>query len=164
MERYCARCARSGHRVWLYGGRDEEALEALEDALRRRWPGIEIAGSWSPPFRPLTQEEEDRVVESINADRPDVLWIGTGVPRQEKWTARVRPRLEVPVMCAVGAAFDFIAGRVPQAPPWLQQRGLEWVYRTVREPRRLAPRYLYHNPRFAWAAGRQLLRERSLRP
>jgi N-acetylglucosaminyldiphosphoundecaprenol N-acetyl-beta-D-mannosaminyltransferase len=163
MERYCARSAERGHRMWLYGGRDDDALRALEDALHRRWPRIEVAGSWSPPFRPLTRREEDALVQRINADRPDVLWIGTGVPRQEKLMARLRPRLEVPVICAVGAAFDFIAGTVAQAPSWMQKRGLEWLYRMAHEPRRLAPRYLYYNPRFAWSAGRQVLRERARR-
>ena len=159
MDRYCARCAEKGHRVWLYGGRDEPALAQLTDALQRRHPGIEIAGRWSPPFRPQTPEEEDEVARRIDADRPDVVWVGTGVPRQEKWMARMRPRLEAPVLCAVGAAFDFLAGRVPQAPDWMQRRGLEWAFRMAQEPRRLVPRYLYYNPRFALAVARQLVEQ-----
>ena len=160
MRRYCARCADQGHRVWLYGGRDASALEELSVALQRDHPGIDIVGGWSPPFRPLTPGEEDDLLRRLRLDRPDVLWVGTGVPRQEKWMAQMRPRAEVPVMCAVGAAFDFHAGRVPQAPPWMQRRGLEWVYRMVRDPRRLVPRYLYYNPRFVAALARQLWRER----
>ena len=158
MERYCARCAEAGHRVWLYGGRDAAALGELEDALRWRFPGIELVGSYAPPFRPLTPAEEDEVAARIDADRPDVLWIGTGVPRQEKWMAHMRPRLEVPVMCAVGAAFAFLAGRVPQAPEWMQRRGSVALPPDPGAPAG-GPRYLYYNPRFAWAAARQIRRE-----
>jgi N-acetylglucosaminyldiphosphoundecaprenol N-acetyl-beta-D-mannosaminyltransferase len=158
MLRYNERCAAQGHRVWLYGGRSEGALVQLADKLRLRHPGIAIVGY--SPSEGLTADEQDRVLERINADRPDVLWVGTGAPRQEKWMARVRDRLEVPVMCGVGAAFDFHAGRVSQAPSWMQQRGLEWVYRIMQEPRRLLPRYLYYNPRFVVGVARQLLAER----
>ena len=163
MDLYSRRCAERGHRVWLYGGRDEQALRALEDNLRARHPGIEIAGSYSPPFRDLSVGEERELVERINRDRPDVLWIGIGVPKQEKWMARLRPRLDVPVMCAVGAAFDFHAGQVSQAPDWMQRRGLEWVHRMAQEPRRLVPRYLRYNPRFLLLLARQLVRERRAR-
>ena len=163
MDLYSARCAEQGHRVWLYGGRDPQALKALVANMRRRHPGIQIVGSHCPPYRPATAAEEEELVRRIDADRPDVLWVGIGVPKQEKWMARMRPRLEVPVMCAVGAAFDFHAGRVPQAPRWMQRRGLEWVYRASREPRRLLPRYLKYNPRFLTGAARQLLRERRRR-
>src|SRR5919109_2868409 len=163
MLRYSDRCAARGHRVWLYGGRDQGSLVQLADKMRRRHPGIKIVGDYSPPFRPLTIEEEDRLAGEINEAKPEVLWVGIGVPKQEKWMARMRDRLEVPVMCAVGAAFDFHAGRVSQAPPWMQQRGLEWIYRLAQEPRRLLPRYLYYNPAFVFAFARQYLRERSLR-
>ena len=115
---------------------------------------------YRPPFRDLTRAEEDELVERINADRPDVLWVGIGQPRQEKWMARMRPRLEVPMMIGVGAAFDFNSGRVSQAPPWMQQHGLEWSYRISQEPGRLLPRYLRYNPRFIAAFGAQLFQER----
>src|SRR5215212_8903950 len=141
MRRYSQRCAAQGHRVWLHGG-------------------IKIVGGYAPPFRELTSEEEDAVVEQINRSKPDVLWVGIGVPKQEKWMARMRERLDVPVMCAVGAAFDFHAGRISQAPSWMQDRGLEWTYRIAQEPRRLLPRYLYYNPRFMLSFARQLGRER----
>ncbi len=160
MLRYSDRCAEKGHRVWLYGGRDQGSLVQLALSMRRRHPGIRIVGGYSPPFRPLTADEEEGVVQEINAARPDVLWVGTGVPRQEKWMAQMRERLQVPVMCGVGAAFDFHAGRISQAPRWMQERGLEWVYRIAQEPRRLLPRYLYFNPRFVMAFTRQLLAER----
>jgi N-acetylglucosaminyldiphosphoundecaprenol N-acetyl-beta-D-mannosaminyltransferase len=161
MRRYNDRCARHGHRVWLYGGRDQGSLVQLALTMRRRHPGIRIVGGYSPPFRAPTGEEEDAIVEQINQARPDVLWVGIGVPKQEKWMARMRERLEVPVMCGVGAAFDFHAGRVSQAPDWMQERGLEWTYRIAQEPRRLLPRYLYYNPRFLGGLARQVVRERS---
>ena len=91
---------------------------------------------------------------------PDIVWVGIGVPKQEKWMATMRDRLEVPVMFGVGAAFDFHAGRISQAPRWMQDRGLEWIYRIAQEPRRLLPRYLYYNPRFLLSFARQLGRER----
>jgi N-acetylglucosaminyldiphosphoundecaprenol N-acetyl-beta-D-mannosaminyltransferase len=160
MLRYSDRCAERGHRIWLYGGRDQGSLVQLALNLRRRHPGINIVGGYSPPFRPMTEEEEDALVDQINDARPDVLWVGIGVPKQEKWMARMRARLEVPVMCAVGAAFDFHAGRISQAPSWMQQRGLEWIYRIAQEPRRLLPRYLYFNPRFVLAFARQYLTRR----
>jgi N-acetylglucosaminyldiphosphoundecaprenol N-acetyl-beta-D-mannosaminyltransferase len=161
MLRYSDRCAERGHRVWLYGGRDQGSLVQLALNLRRRHPGINIVGGYSPPFRPMTDEEEDALVDQINEARPDVLWVGIGVPKQEKWMARLRDRLDVPVMCAVGAAFDFHAGRVSQAPRWMQQRGLEWIYRIAQEPRRLLPRYLYFNPRFVLAFARQYMSGRT---
>jgi N-acetylglucosaminyldiphosphoundecaprenol N-acetyl-beta-D-mannosaminyltransferase len=163
MLRYSDRCARLGHRVWLYGGRDQGSLVQLALSMRRRHPGIKVVGGYSPPFRPLTAEEEAHIASEINAARPDVLWVGIGVPKQEKWMARMRDRLDVPVMCGVGAAFDFHSGRVSMAPRWMQERGLEWVYRTAQEPRRLLPRYLYTNPRFVAGFARQYLAERRRR-
>jgi N-acetylglucosaminyldiphosphoundecaprenol N-acetyl-beta-D-mannosaminyltransferase len=160
MVRYSDRCAERGHRVWLYGGRDQGTLVQLALSLRRRHPGIQIVGGYSPPFRPLTGEEEAAVVKQINDARPDVLWVGIGVPKQEKWMARMRDRLEVPVMCGVGAAFDFHAGRISMAPRWMQDRGLEWIYRIAQEPKRLLPRYLHTNPRFVAAFARQYVAER----
>lgn len=160
MRRYNDRCAEQGHRVWLYGGRDQGSLVQLALNLRRMHPGLQIVGGYSPPFRPLSEEEEQAIVAQINEDRPDVLWVGTGAPKQEKWMARMRDRLDVPVMGGVGAAFDFHAGRVSQAPHWMQERGLEWIYRIAQEPKRLLPRYLFHNPRFMAAFARQMMRER----
>ena len=168
MRRYCTRSLEHGHRVWLYGGRDQGALVQLALNLRRKHPGIRIVGGYSPPFRALTEDEESAIADQINAAQPDVLWVGIGVPKQEKWMVRTRERVDVPVMCAVGAAFDFHAGRVSQAPHWMQERGLEWTYRIAQEPRRLLPRYLYTNPRFMLGLARQYGHERrvaaALRP
>jgi N-acetylglucosaminyldiphosphoundecaprenol N-acetyl-beta-D-mannosaminyltransferase len=160
MRRYSQRSATQGHRVWLYGGRDQGHLVQLALRLRQRHDGIKIVGGYAPPFRPLTLEEEDAIAEQINRAKPDVLWVGIGVPKQEKWMARMRDKLDVPVMAAVGAAFDFHAGRISQAPSWMQDRGLEWTYRIAQEPRRLLPRYLYYNPKFMLSFARQLGRDR----
>ena len=160
MLRFSDVCAERGHRVWLYGGRDQGSLAQLALAMRRRHPGIQIVVGYSPPFRALSDDEERSLAEQIIQANPDVLWVGIGVPRQEKWMARMRDRLEVPVMCGVGAAFDFHSGRVSMAPRWMQQRGLEWIYRIAQEPRRLLPRYLRTNPRFVAAFARQYLAER----
>ena len=158
--RYCRRAAERGHRVWLYGGATPDALDELEQALRTRFPGIRIAGGYSPPHRPLTEAEERELARRIDADSPDVIWVGIGAPRQERWMARMRPLVEAPVMAGVGAAFDFIAGRKRQAPAWMQRRGFEWLFRLSQDPRRLAPRYLRYNPAFVAAFARQYLRER----
>jgi N-acetylglucosaminyldiphosphoundecaprenol N-acetyl-beta-D-mannosaminyltransferase len=160
MARYSDRCAERGHRVWLYGGRDQGTLAQLALTLRQRHPGIQIVGGYSPPFRALSGAEEEALVKQINEARPDVLWVGIGVPKQEKWMLRMRDRLEVPVMCGVGAAFDFHAGRISMAPSWMQERGLEWIYRLAQEPKRLFWRYLTTNPRFVLAFARQYLAER----
>jgi N-acetylglucosaminyldiphosphoundecaprenol N-acetyl-beta-D-mannosaminyltransferase len=158
--RFCARSAARGHRIWLYGAETPGVLDALFGVLETRYPGLEIAGGWSPPRRVLTETEEREVAARINDDRPDVVWVGLGAPRQEKWMAHMRPRLEAPVLVGVGAAFDFIAGRKRQAPPWMQRRGLEWAFRLSQEPRRLLPRYLRYNPAFIAAVARQYLQER----
>jgi N-acetylglucosaminyldiphosphoundecaprenol N-acetyl-beta-D-mannosaminyltransferase len=146
--------------VWLYGGRDERALGELVSSLRRDHPGVNVVGGFSPPFRAPTPDEERALADEINAAAPDVVWAGVGMPKQEKWMLRMRPLLEAPVLCGVGAAFDFHAGHIAQAPPWMQTRGLEWAYRIAQEPRRLLPRYLRTNPRFVAGVARQRLRER----
>jgi N-acetylglucosaminyldiphosphoundecaprenol N-acetyl-beta-D-mannosaminyltransferase len=160
MLRFNDVCAQRGHRVWLYGGRDQGSLAQLALSMRGRHPGIQIVGGYSPPYRTLSDTEERSLAAQINEARPDILWVGIGVPKQEKWMFRMRDRLDVPVMCGVGAAFDFHAGRVPMAPRWMQRHGLEWIYRSAQEPRRLLPRYLYTNPRFVLAFARQYLAAR----
>jgi N-acetylglucosaminyldiphosphoundecaprenol N-acetyl-beta-D-mannosaminyltransferase len=160
MARSCARAARTGQRIYLYGGRNQGALVQLTLNLRRRFPGIRIVGGYSPPHRPLTSEERATAIRELNHSRADVVWVGIGVPKQEKWMAELRPELDAPVLVGVGAAFDFHAGLVPQAPAFLQNVGLEWAYRLVQEPRRLWRRYLRYNPRFVLAFVRQLAARR----
>jgi N-acetylglucosaminyldiphosphoundecaprenol N-acetyl-beta-D-mannosaminyltransferase len=160
MDAACARAVRTGRRMYLYGGRSQGALVQLTRNLRLRYPGLQIVGGYVPPFRPLTPAEEASVAADIRRSGAEVVWVGIGVPKQEKWMAHMRDRLEVPVMCGVGAAFDFHAGRVPMAPRWMQERGLEWLYRAAQEPKRLLPRYLSTNPRFVASFARQYLAER----
>jgi N-acetylglucosaminyldiphosphoundecaprenol N-acetyl-beta-D-mannosaminyltransferase len=160
MDRACARAARTGQRFYLYGGRNQGALARQ---LRLRHPGLQIVGGHVPPFRELTDAEEEAVVEDIRRSGADVVWVGIGVPKQEKWMARMRHRLTAPVLVGVGAAFDFHAGLIPQAPGWMQRVGLEWLFRLAQEPRRLWRRYLRYNPRFLVGFVRQYLRERVAR-
>jgi N-acetylglucosaminyldiphosphoundecaprenol N-acetyl-beta-D-mannosaminyltransferase len=160
MAKYCERSAQTGTRMYLYGGRNQGALVELALRLRHRFPGLKIVGGYSPPFRELTAEERDWVVDDVNRSRADVVWVGTGQPKQEIWMREMRPLLEAPMLVGVGAAFDFHAGLVPQAPPWMQNVGLEWVYRLSKEPRRLWRRYARYNPRFVVGFARQYTRAR----
>lgn len=160
MAKYCERSAETGTRMFLYGGRNQGALVQLALNLRRQFPGVQIVGGYSPPFRELSDEERAAVTAEINQARPDVVWVGIGVPKQEKWMAEMRPRLHAAVLVGVGAAFDFHAGLVPQAPAWMQAAGLEWLFRLLQEPRRLWRRYLTYNPRFVLGFARQYARHR----
>ena len=148
MARFCERAARHGIPMYLYGGRTPEALTLLEQRLCDRFPGLRIVGGYSPPFRDPTPEEDSDVIEAIDRSGAAVVWVGTGQPKQELWMLRMRPRLAAPLLVGVGAAFDFHAGLVSQAPPWMQRNGLEWTYRLSREPRRLWRRYARYNPLF----------------
>jgi N-acetylglucosaminyldiphosphoundecaprenol N-acetyl-beta-D-mannosaminyltransferase len=160
MARYCERAALTGARMFLYGGRNQGALVQLALNLRTRYPGLNIVGGYAPPFRALTAEEESFVLDEINRSQADVVWVGIGVPKQEKWMAAMRDRLRAPVLVGVGAAFDFHAGLVSQAPRWMQSMGLEWAYRLLQEPGRLWRRYLRYNPRFVLGFLRQWLAHR----
>lgn len=160
MAKYCERSAATGVKMYLYGGRNQGALVELALRLRHRFPGLQIVGGYSPPFRPLTEDEQDWVVEDINRSGADVVWVGIGQPKQEIWMREYRDRLEAPMLVGVGAAFDFHAGLVPQAPAWMQATGLEWAFRLAQEPRRLWRRYVRYNPRFVTGFAQQYLRAR----
>lgn len=151
----CEAAAREGVPVGFYGG-SPEAVEGLQAELLRRFPDLDVRYAYSPPFRQLTPEEDERVVQDILASGVRVLFVGLGCPKQERWMAAHKDRLPL-VQLGVGAAFDFHAGRVKQAPRWMQDRGLEWLFRLAMEPRRLWKRYLYNNPRFVALAAMQLL-------
>jgi N-acetylglucosaminyldiphosphoundecaprenol N-acetyl-beta-D-mannosaminyltransferase len=155
MLKFCARAAEAGTPIYLYGGRSDDARALLAARLSERFPGLRIAGGSSPPFRELSAEEDEHEIELINASGAAVVWVGTGQPRQEQWMHRMRTRLSPPLLVGVGAAFDFHAGLVPQAPGWMQRHGLEWVYRLRREPRRLWRRYARYNPLFVAGFTRQ---------
>lgn len=156
MLAYCAHGAPLGRRHYFYGGNDG-VPELLADRLRARVPGLQVVGTYSPPFRALTAEEDDAAVARINAAAPDVVWVGLSTPKQERWMSAHRLRLAAPVLVGVGAAFDFHAGLKRQAPRWMQRSGLEWAFRFASEPRRLGRRYLVNNPLFVWHVARQLL-------
>lgn len=143
----CEQSVEPGWRHFFYGG-GEGVAELLTESLVLRFPGLQVAGTYTPPFRDLDDGEVVEVVEVINAARPDIVWVGLSTPKQERWMARVAARVDAPVLLGVGAAFDMNAGLLPQAPDWMQGAGLEWAYRLAREPRRLWRRYLANNPRF----------------
>jgi N-acetylglucosaminyldiphosphoundecaprenol N-acetyl-beta-D-mannosaminyltransferase len=136
-----------GDRHFLYGG-TPTSLEMLQAQIQRFAPGARVVGSYTPPFRQLTESEDGAAVQMINRSQADIVWCGLGMPKQEIWMARHRARLTAPVLIGVGAAFDIHAGLVKRAPPFLRRSGFEWVYRFVKEPRRLWRRYLSNNPLF----------------
>jgi N-acetylglucosaminyldiphosphoundecaprenol N-acetyl-beta-D-mannosaminyltransferase len=148
METFC-RSTGSKYRHFFYGGAPGVA-DALAQAERRRY-GIEIAGTYCPPFRPLTEKEETEVQRMVEDTRPDVLWVGLSTPKQEQWMYEHRDTLRVPVMLGVGAAFDLNTGRLKQAPAWMRENGLEWLFRLCAEPRRLWQRYIVNGSKFLWA-------------
>jgi N-acetylglucosaminyldiphosphoundecaprenol N-acetyl-beta-D-mannosaminyltransferase len=144
MLRSCKMAEQDGFSIFLYGG-TSQALNKLELNFKKRFPRLKIAGTYSPPFRNLSNKEEIMVNEMLNTCHPDILFVGLGAPKQEKWMARHCPKLNVPVTMGVGAAFDFISGEKKQAPRWMQDAGIEWLFRLVYEPRRLWKRYLWGN-------------------
>lgn len=156
MWRYCAQAATRGESIYLYGG-SEETLKLLRLRLIAEFPGLHIAGHYSPPYRALTREEDEAVIARINASGAGTVWVSLGCPKQELWMAAHRGRIQA-VMIGVGAAFDYHAGTLQRAPLWMQQRGLEWLYRLCQEPRRLWRRYVFTNTRFVLAAAAALLR------
>jgi len=147
MDEMCRQSLQLGHRHFLYGT-TPETLAELSKRLSLKYPGLQIAGSYSPPFRPLDKEESLEIAARINETNPDIVWVGLSTPKQERWMAEHRGLLRAPVLIGVGAAFDFHAGKVRQAPRWIQPLCLEWLFRLAVEPRRLWRRYLYNNPRF----------------
>lgn len=157
MRRMTAISAEHGYRQFYYGS-SEGVSDRLNRVLSAQYPGLQIAGRFCPPFRPLTPEEDMALVERINAARPDILWIGLSTPKQERWMASHLDKLDVPVMIGVGAAFDFLAGTMPEAPAWMQRSGLEWLFRLCSEPRRLGPRYAYIVPSFMALAAVEIAR------
>jgi N-acetylglucosaminyldiphosphoundecaprenol N-acetyl-beta-D-mannosaminyltransferase len=151
----CERTQATGARHFFYGGAPGVA-DRLARRLKSRFPGLTVAGTCSPPYRPANVAEDREVLESIDATSPDIVWVGLGTPKQDYWVSRHRPLLNAPVLIAIGAAFDFHAGLLPQAPPWMQRSGLEWFFRLLQEPRRLAWRYLVYNPLFVFKVTLQL--------
>jgi N-acetylglucosaminyldiphosphoundecaprenol N-acetyl-beta-D-mannosaminyltransferase len=159
METFCRETG-SKYRHFFYGGAPGVADE-LARVEHERY-GIRIAGTYCPPFRPLTEEEERHVQSIVKAAAPDVLWVGLSTPKQEQWMYAHRDKLDVPVMLGVGAAFDLNTGRLKQAPAWMRENGLEWLFRLCAEPRRLWSRYIVNGSKFAWAVTVEHLAPRML--
>ncbi len=144
---FCELSCRKGYRNFFFGD-TEEVLALLDSTLKKQFPGLKVAGTYSPPFRTLTPEEDARVTDLINQAAPDVLWVGLGLPKQENWIFEHRDKLRVPVVVAVGAAFKFVGAKVKPAPQWMSERGLEWVWRFAHEPRRVWRRVAFYGPQF----------------
>jgi N-acetylglucosaminyldiphosphoundecaprenol N-acetyl-beta-D-mannosaminyltransferase len=145
MESTCRLASRKNYRIFLFGAQ-ENTLQKLKEKLLRLCPGLQIVGSYSPPMcEKLSDDENSKIFKLLEAESPDILFVGMSSPKQEKWIAEHLHQLRVPVSMGVGAAFDFLSGTVPRAPRWLRDSGLEWLYRLYREPRRLWKRYLLGN-------------------
>lgn len=142
--------ASKGYRHYFYGSTDE-TLEKLYLVLTESYPGIQIAGMYSPPFRPMIEEEDKIIVERINETKPNFVWVGLGAPKQEKWMADHQGKVNG-LMIGVGAGFDYYAGNIERAPEWMQKSNLEWLYRLLQDPKRLFRRYWHTNMKFIWNA------------
>jgi N-acetylglucosaminyldiphosphoundecaprenol N-acetyl-beta-D-mannosaminyltransferase len=143
----CDRLRAQGYSHFLLGGREGVAAE-LGEKLSARFPGLKVVGTYTPPFRALDPVEEEDLLRRVGEVKPDIIWVGISTPKQERFMAKYRGRLDATLLIGVGAAFDFHTGRVRQAPPWIQRSGFEWLFRLACEPRRLWRRYLLNNPRF----------------
>lgn len=142
--------AEKGYRHFFYGSK-QETLNLLKQKLKETYPGIQIVGMYSPPFRLLTVEEDEVVTRMINDAKPDFVWVGLGAPKQEKWMAAHQGKIEG-LMIGVGAGFDYYAGNIKRAPGWMQKSNMEWVYRLIQDPKRLFGRYFHTNTKFIWNA------------
>lgn len=151
----CQRSAAKGYRHFLYGGKPGVG-EELRVALTRRFPGLRIVGTYTPPFRPLSPDEEEDLRSQLEVSQADILWCGLSTPKQERFMAAYSGRMPVKLMVGVGAAFDLLSGNLSEAPDWMKRAGLQWLYRLIKEPKRLWRRYLFNNPRFAWFTFLQL--------
>ncbi|MBD2578276.1 WecB/TagA/CpsF family glycosyltransferase [Oscillatoria sp. FACHB-1406] len=158
----CERAAKEGLPIYLYGSR-MEVLNAFAENLRSRYPGLQIAGAQPSRFRQVTAEEKQEIVQQIKDSGAAITLVGLGCPRQEVWAYEYREALSMPLL-AVGAAFDFHAGLLPQAPKMWQDLGLEWLFRLIQEPKRLWKRYILLNPHYVWLLSQQMLGLRRFDP
>src|ERR1035437_2264245 len=156
MIEFCRQSVERNYRHFLYGGKTGVA-EELAANLRRRFPGLQLVGTYTPPSRALTADEEGELIRSVAACRPDVFWVGLSTPKQERFMAQYLNRLDTKLMIGVGAAFDVHTGRIHDAPRWIKVSGLQWLHRLLQEPRRLWRRYLINNPVFLLRIGLQLI-------
>jgi len=160
MQAFLKRADQKEYSSFFYGD-TEETLAGLRKKLENRYPGHKVAGTLSPPFRPLTEEEDEKMIQIINQAKPDVLWVALGMPKQDQWIYDHRHRLKVPVAIGVGVAFAFVSGGVKRVPKPIGSWGLEWLWRLMMEPRKLWRRDLIDGPRFLWRVVRELIQEKS---
>jgi N-acetylglucosaminyldiphosphoundecaprenol N-acetyl-beta-D-mannosaminyltransferase len=159
MAEVCRLSVQRGYRHFLYGGKPGVA-DSLRQALQRRFPGLQVVGTYTPPFRSLTPKEESDLAAQVRESRPHIIWVGLSTPKQERFMAQYVDRLEVPLMFGVGAAFDYHSGRIRDCSRWVKRAGLQWLHRLMQDPKRLARRYLRSNPAFLWHIALQLSRLR----
>ena len=159
MMEMCRLSAARGYRHFLYGGKPGVA-QALAAAMQRKLPGLQVVGTYTPPFRSLTPDEERDLAEQVSRARPHILWVGLSTPKQERFMANYVDCLQVPLLVGVGAAFDFHTGRIRDCSTWIKRAGLQWLHRLIQDPKRLWSRYLVNNPAFMWHVAWQLVRFR----
>ena len=162
MSAFCELACHKGYTNYFYGDTNE-ILTLASERLKQKHPGVEIVGAYSPPFRPLTRDEDAQAVEMINQANPDVLWVALGLPKQERWIVAHRDRLKTPVIVAIGAAIKFHSGKVVPSPRWASQSGLEWLWRLLHEPRTVWRRALIYGPQFMALSLLDLMRHK-MRP
>jgi len=159
MKEFFSVTAHKTYRHYFYGG-NENTLKHLVQNIQKKYPGINLVGSYSPPFRELTDLEKKDVICRINEVKPDIVWIGLGCPKQQLWMHEFSPSLKASAMVGVGAAFDFLAGMKRQAPRWMQKNGLEWLFRVCSEPKRLWRRYLAHGSAFVFGSMKEIMKHK----
>lgn len=157
MASLCELSVQRNYRHFLYGG-EPGVAEMLKEKLERRFPGLQIVGTYTPPFRNLTAEEEKDIFSRLQASKPHILWVGLSTPKQERFMARYIDRLQVPLLVGVGAAFDYHTGRISDCSDWIKRAGLQWMHRLLQDPKRLWKRYLKNNPAFVWNITLQILK------
>jgi N-acetylglucosaminyldiphosphoundecaprenol N-acetyl-beta-D-mannosaminyltransferase len=155
MTEMCRLSVERGYRHFLYGG-DPGVADQLRATLESRFAGIRVVGTYTPPFRSLTRNEEEEILAQVRGSRPDILWVGLSTPKQERFMADYVERLQVPLLVGVGAAFDYHTGRIRDCSDWVKRSGLQWLHRLMQDPRRLWRRYLRNNPAFLWHAAWQI--------
>jgi len=160
MLELCRLSVSRGYKHFFYGGNPGVA-EKLAAVLIKRFSGLQVVGTFTPPFRPLNPEEEAELIDRVRTLKPDILWVGLSTPKQEKFMAAHLARLDTHLMVGVGAAFDIHTGRITDAPRWIKAAGLQWLHRLIQEPKRLWKRYLINNPKFVWNISMQLLHLRT---
>jgi N-acetylglucosaminyldiphosphoundecaprenol N-acetyl-beta-D-mannosaminyltransferase len=157
MASLCQISVERNYRHFLYGG-ESGVAELLKQRLESRFPDLQIVGTYTPPFRNLTDEEEEEIFRQLQELQPHILWVGLSTPKQERFMARYVDRLQVPLMVGVGAAFDYHTGRISDCSDWIKRAGLQWLHRLLQDPRRLSKRYLKNNPAFLWQIALQIFK------